>query len=220
MKQFLVGAATSNSGKTTFSLGVMRALTRRGLSVQPYKCGPDYIDTMLHKMACGRTSINLDTYMSSESHVRDLYRRYGSESDMRIVEGVMGLFDGYSKSNGSSAQMAMLLDLPVILVVNSQSVAYSVAPLIFGFRNFDARLQVAGVVFNNVASANHYAMLRDACADAGVDCLGYMSRNSALVIPDRHLGLDYSSSEGIEKMISAAADEVEAHVELDKLLEI
>ncbi len=219
MKGFLIGGATSNSGKTTFSLGIMRALSRRGLSVQPYKCGPDYIDSLLHKIACGNTSINLDSFMSSDAHIKEMFEKYGSTSDLRVVEGVMGLFDGYSKSQGSSAEIAKLLGLPVLLVVNSQSVAYSVAPLIYGFKNFDSSLNLAGVVFNNVASETHFSFLKDACVDAGVECLGYLKRNPKLVIPDRHLGLDYSHQDEIESMISSAADEVEVHVAIDKILD-
>ena len=156
---FLIGAATSNSGKTTFTMGLLRALRDRGLKVQPYKCGPDYIDTMFHEMASGRESVNLDTYMASDEHVKEVFQRYGEDADVRIVEGVMGLFDGYDKSKGSSAEIAMLLDIPVILVVNAKSVAYSVAPLVYGFKHFNPKLKIAGVVFNMVASENHYTFL-------------------------------------------------------------
>ena len=210
--RFLIGAATSNSGKTTFTMGLLRALRDRGLKVQPYKCGPDYIDTMFHEMASGRKSVNLDTYMASEEHVKEVFKRYGEDADVCIVEGVMGLFDGYDKSKGSSAEIAMLLDIPVILVVNAKSVAYSVAPLIYGFKHFNPKLKIAGVVFNMVASENHYTFLKQACEDAGVPCLGYMLRNRDLIIPGRHLGLTIEAKEETEELISLAAKEVEAHV--------
>ena len=213
---FLIGAATSNSGKTTFTMGLLRALRDRGLKVQPYKCGPDYIDTMFHEIASGRESVNLDTYMASEEHVKDVFQRYGEDADVRIVEGVMGLFDGYDKSKGSSAEIAMLLDIPVILVVNAKSVAYSVAPLIYGFKHFNPKLKIAGVVFNMVASENHFAFLKQACEDAGVPCLGYMLRNRDLIIPGRHLGLTIEAREETEELISLAAKEVEEHVLRDQ----
>ena len=209
---FLIGAATSNSGKTTFTMGLLRALRDRGLKVQPYKCGPDYIDTMFHEIASGRESVNLDTYMASEEHVKEVFQRYGEDADVRIVEGVMGLFDGYDKSKGSSAEIAMLLDIPVILVVNAKSVAYSVAPLIYGFKHFNPKLKIAGVVFNMVASENHYTFLKQACEDAGVPCLGYMLRNRELIIPGRHLGLTIEAREEAEELIRLAAKEVEEHV--------
>lgn len=134
--QFLIGAATSGSGKTTFTMGLLYALKSRGMNVQPFKCGPDYIDTQFHSVASGNISVNLDTWMSSERHVADLYGSYGKDADVCVIEGVMGLFDGYDKMKGSSADISRLLDIPVILVVNAKSVAYSVAPLIHGFSTY------------------------------------------------------------------------------------
>ena len=212
-QSFLIGAATSNSGKTTFTMGLLRALRDRGLKVQPYKCGPDYIDTMFHEIASGRESVNLDTYMASDEHVKEVFQRYGEDADVRIVEGVMGLFDGYDKSKGSSAEIAMLLDIPVILVVNAKSVAYSVAPLIYGFKHFNPKLKIAGVVFNMVASENHFSFLKQACEDAGVPCLGYMLRNRDLIIPGRHLGLTIEAREETEELIRLAAKEVVQHIQ-------
>lgn len=220
MKSFLIGAATSNSGKTTFTMGLLRALTNRGINVQPFKCGPDYIDTMFHKQASGNDSINLDTFMASENHIDELFHKFGEKTDVSVVEGVMGLFDGYDKSRGSSAEMAMLLDIPVILVVNAKSMAYSVAPLIYGFDNFDKRLKIGGVVFNNVASANHFDFLKTACEEAGAECLGYIARNPELNIPGRHLGLTIGDRENMESVISTAAKEVERNVDLNKILEL
>lgn len=217
--RFLIAAATSNSGKTTFTMGLLRALRNRGLLVQPFKCGPDYIDPMFHRMASGRESVNLDTFMSSEEHVSQLFAHYGNDADISIVEGVMGLYDGFDKSRGSSAEVAMLLDIPVVLVVNAKSVAYSVAPLIFGFKNFNPRLRLAGVVFNMVASESHYSFLKAACQDAGVPCLGYLQRNDKLVIPGRHLGLTIKASAEAEQLISIAAAEVERTVDVDYLVD-
>ena len=218
MKSFLIGAATSNSGKTTFTMGLLRALAKRGINVQPFKCGPDYIDTMFHKLASGNESVNLDTFMASGNHARELFHKFGDKAGVSVVEGVMGLFDGYDKSRGSSAEMAMLLDIPVILVVNAKSMAYSVAPLIYGFANFDKRLKIGGVVFNNVASANHFDFLKTACAEAGAECLGYMARNPELNVPGRHLGLTVGDRENMESVINIAAEEVERNVDLNKIL--
>ena len=222
MHQFLIGAAGSGSGKTTVTMGLLRALSRRGLKVQPYKCGPDYIDTMFHKLASGRESVNLDTFMSSADHVRSLYDHYGQDADVCIVEGVMGLYDGHDRWHGSSAEVAMTLDLPVVLVVSARSTAYSVAPLLYGFKHYEAPggspLDIIGVIFNQVASESHFAFLKAACEDAGLTCLGYLRRNEELVIPGRHLGLTISEQENMERLVSLAADEVAAHVDLDRLL--
>ena len=214
----LIGAASSGCGKTTFTMGLLRALSRRSLGVQPFKCGPDYIDPLYHRQAAGRESVNLDTFMASADHVRQLYAHYGSDADLRIIEGAMGLYDGYDAYRGSAAEVAMLLDVPVVLLVSARAVAYSVAPLIYGFRCFSPQLRLAGVVFNFVASDRQYATLRQACEDAGADCLGYLGRNNDLVIPSRHLGLTIEEQRQTERLIDRAADEVEAHVDLDRLL--
>ena len=168
--QFIIGAASSGSGKTTFTMGLLRALTHRGMKVQPYKCGPDYIDTQFHTLASGNVSVNLDTWLASERHVRSLYHSYGKAADVCVVEGVMGLYDGYSGMKGSSAAMAALLDIPVILLVNARSTAYSVAPLISGFARFSPDVRIAGVVFNQVSSLSHYEYLKEACRDIGMEC--------------------------------------------------
>lgn len=220
MKSFLIGAASSNSGKTTFTMGLLRALTRRGLGVQPFKCGPDYIDTMFHRIASGRESVNIDTFMASARHAGELFRKYAEGADVCIVEGVMGLFDGYDGWHGSCAEIAVELQLPVVLVVNARSTAYSVAPVIYGFRNFNRNVNIAGVVFNNVASEKHFGFLASACRDAGVECLGYMARNSQLAIPGRHLGLTVTERENMDRIIDIAAGEIEEHVDIDKILSL
>ena len=202
MIRILVGAATSGSGKTTFTMGLLRALTRRGLRVQPFKCGPDYIDTQFHSIAAGAESVNLDTWMASGQHVREVFARYSAGADAAVIEGVMGLFDGYDRMRGSSAEIAALLDVPVLLVVNARSTAYSVAALLHGFRSFRPDVRIAGVVFNQVASESHYAFLRDAAADAGVRSLGWIPRTEGIEVPSRHLGLTI----GLEQEISALAD--------------
>ena len=162
MIQLLIGAATSGSGKTTFTMGLLRALSRRGLRVQPFKCGPDYIDTQFHSIAAGRESVNLDTWMASPEHVRQVYAHYSEGADAAVIEGVMGLFDGYDRMRGSSAEIAALLDVPVVLVVNARSTAYSVAALLHGMKTFRPDVRIAGVVFNQVASESHYSFLKAA----------------------------------------------------------
>ncbi|WP_304680676.1 cobyrinate a,c-diamide synthase [uncultured Duncaniella sp.] len=217
---FLIAAASSGSGKTTLSLGLMNALSRRGMTVQPFKCGPDYIDTQYHSLATGRSSINLDLFMSTEKHVKEIYSRYGADSDVNIVEGVMGMFDGYERMAGSSAELAEKLNIPVILLVNAASTAFSVAATIYGFIRFRKNVKVVGVIFNRVASENHYAFLKDACAETGVPSLGYIRKNDALKTPSRHLGLSLDSVTEIERFINAAAEEVERNIDIETLLSL
>lgn len=222
MNKILIAATNSNCGKTTFTMGLLRALKRRGLRVQPFKCGPDYIDPMFHRQASGEDSVNLDLVMSSEHHVEQLFSHYGKEADICVVEGVMGFYDGRERWHGSTAEVARLLHLPVVLLVNARSAAYSIAPLLYGYKHFSPWQdgpEIAGVIFNMVGSERHYDMLRQACEDVGVKCLGYLQRNEMLQIPSRHLGLSTDEIQRLETLIEAAADEIEQHVKIDLLCE-
>lgn len=210
----LVGAATSGCGKTTFTMGLLQALRRRGLCVQPFKCGPDYIDTKFHERVCGRPSINLDTFMASPEHVRELFAQYGQKADVCVVEGMMGLFDGYDRDHGSSAEIAQTLDIPVVLVVDAKSAAYSTAALLQGFLHFREHLRIAGVVFNRVGSAKHLRMLQQVCDDLQLTCFGYLPKTQTLEQGSRYLGLDFSEPSETD----ALATLVEQHVDIDALL--
>ena len=189
---FLIAAPNSGSGKTTIARGLMALFIRKGYKVQPFKCGPDYIDTKFHAAVCGRPSINLDTFMATPEHVRELFLRYGADADVCVVEGMMGLFDGYDRDKGSSAEIARVLDLPVVLVVDAKSAAYSMAALISGFINFREDVRISGVIFNRVGSARHFAMLQQVCDDLGVACYGYLPKKAELEQGSRYLGLDFS----------------------------
>lgn len=218
--QMLIAATNSGCGKTTFTLGLLRALSRRGLSVASFKCGPDYIDPKFHSLASGRDSLNLDLYMMSSDHVKTTYLEHTSEADACVVEGVMGLFDGSEKMNGSSAEVAMLLDIPVVLLVNAASSAYSVGAIIYGYKHWKPGVRIAGVVFNRVASENHYSFLRDAARDAGVDTLGYIPKTQSLDVPSRHLGLSLEELAQLDYFPDQVADLIEKYVDVDKLLEL
>lgn len=216
--QLLIAATNSGCGKTTFTLGLMRLLRRRGLTVAGFKCGPDYIDPKYHELASGCPSINLDLYMMSREHVRAVYQRYGHGSDVCVVEGVMGLFDGSQRMSGSSAELAQELDIPVVLLVNAASSAYSVGAIIYGYKNWKPNIRIAGVVFNRVASANHYSFLVDAARDAGVEVLGYIPKTEALAVPSRHLGLSLEELERLDVFPDVVADLLEQYVDVDRLL--
>ena len=217
---FLLAAPSSGSGKTTLTLGLLRALKNRGLRVQPFKCGPDYIDTLHHTTAAGLQSINLDTFMASEQHVVEVYAQYAGSADVAVTEGVMGLFDGSDRMQGSSAAIAELLNSPVVLVINAKAMAYSVAPLLYGFKNFYKGINLVGAIFNFVSTESHYRFLKEACADVGVEALGYFPSNPAFAIPSRHLGLHISDETHYETIIQAIAEAIPKTIDIDRLLEI
>ena len=189
---FFIAAPMSGSGKTTIARGLMALFTKKGYRVQPFKCGPDYIDTKFHSSVCGRPSVNLDTFMATPEHVRALFARYGADADVCIVEGMMGLFDGYDRECGSSYEIARELGLPIVLVVDARSAAYSMAALLSGFLRFRADARFVGVIYNKVGSEHHFQMLRQVCDDLGIPCLGYLPKNTSLEQGSRYLGLDFS----------------------------
>ena len=191
---FMIAAPSSGSGKTTIARGLMALMTQKGYKVQPFKCGPDYIDTKFHETVCHRPSINLDTFMASKEHVQELFARYGEDADVCIVEGMMGLFDGYDRDRGSSAEIAATLGIPVVLVVDAKSAAYSVAPLLSGFINFRKDVHIAGVIYNKVGSERHFKMLQQVCDDLGIECFGYLPKDASLEQGSRYLGLDFSKT--------------------------
>ena len=213
---FLIAAPMSGSGKTTIARGLMALMTQKGMKVQPFKCGPDYIDTKFHEAVCGRPSVNLDTYMATPEHVRELFERYGKAADVCVVEGMMGLFDGYDRERGSSYEIARVLDIPVVLVVDAKSAAYSMAALLSGFINFRKDVRIAGVIFNKVGSKRHFAMLQQVCTDLGVECLGYLPKDASLEQGSRYLGLDFSEQPETQKLITL----LEAHVDWRALMEL
>ncbi|WP_304287356.1 cobyrinate a,c-diamide synthase [Porphyromonas uenonis] len=220
LPSLLIAAPLSESGKSTLTMGLLRAYTRRGLATQAFKCGPDYVDPKLHSVATGRPAVNLDLFMYGAERVQALYGHYSQDAQAVIVEGVMGLFDGYDRDKGSAADIARLLDLPVVLVVTPRSMAYTVAPLLYGLQHFDPRVQIAGVIFNKVSSERHLTYLTQAAADAGVPVLGSLPRVDDIAIPSRYLGLDVDDLAQIDRYADQVADLLEQHLDIDRLLAI
>jgi len=214
--KFMIAAPASGSGKTTVSRGLMAVYTRKGYKVQPFKCGPDYIDTKFHTAVCHRPSVNLDTFMATPEHVCDIFRQYSADADLCIVEAMMGLFDGYDRDKGSSAEIARVLDLPIVLVVDARSSAYSMAALLYGFINFNRNIRIAGVIFNKTGSKRHCDMLQQVCDDLKIECYGFISKNDNLAQSSRYLGLDFSETANID----AVASELENSIQWQKLLEL
>jgi cobyrinic acid a,c-diamide synthase len=204
----------------------MAGLRRRGLTVQPFKCGPDFLDTGHHTRICGRTARNLDTWMLSVEANRRVLRNAARGADVVVAEGMMGLFDGKSGNTeiGSSAEVAKLLRLPVVLVVDASKSARSVAAVVLGFELFDAELQLAGVILNRIASERHYEMLRDAIeASCKTRILGWLPLEPTIAIPERHLGLHGATERAAdeqESAIDALASLAEKHLDLDGLLDL
>lgn len=205
---FMIAAPASGSGKTTIARGLMALFSSKGMRVQPFKCGPDYIDTKFHELVCGRPSINLDTFMASGQHVQELFAHYGGQADLCIVEGMMGLFDGYDRDRGSSAEIARTLGLPVILVVDAKRSAYSLAALLSGFMHFRKEVDIRGVIFNRVGSKRHEGMLRQVCEDVGLECFGFLPVHHDLEQGSRYLGLDFSEMPEAQTLVQLLEEKV------------
>lgn len=222
MKGIIIAAPQSGSGKTTVSLGIMAALTRRGMKVAAFKAGPDFIDPGYHRLVTGRPSVNLDGWICPPEFVLQTYCHHASQADIAVVEGVMGLFDGLGASSqeGSTAQIARITGAPVVLVVNARGMAASIVPLVAGFMKFDASVKIAGVIFNNVGSDNHVGLLTEAlknsCPDLPV--LGSLPREEKLEIPSRHLGLVTAEDNPLsEEYTGRLADLIERNINLELL---
>ncbi len=217
----LIAAPRSGAGKTVITLGLLRALRRAGVAVQPYKCGPDYIDTGYHQLASGRTAYNLDSWAMERPMLHAL-AAHARDADIAIAEGVMGLFDGAAAAgasgHGSSADIAAALGWPVLLVIDASGQSQSAAALVQGFRSFRADVRVAGVILNRVGSTRHEALIREAMTHIAMPVLGAIPRCAALSLPERHLGLVQAhEQEDADRIIDAIADRVTADVDLPAL---
>ncbi len=216
MTRGLVVAATrSGAGKTTIALGLMRALVRRGLTVQPYKCGPDYIDPAFHEAATGRPSFSLDAWAMQPQTLLDMAARH--PADIAIAEGVMGLFDG-AGGRGSTADVAAHLGWPVVLVLDVSGQTETAAALAAGCANYRDDLGIAGVILNRVASERHLSMIAPAFDRIGMKLFGAVMRDPALVLPERHLGLvQAAETVELDARLDRFADAVEGAVSLDAI---
>ncbi len=211
----IIAAPASGSGKTTLTLGLLRALARRGEPVRGAKSGPDYIDPRFHAAACGVECLNLDAWAMSAAEIRARAAGPG----LLLIEGAMGLFDGAPPDGrGASADLARILGLPVVLAVDAARMAQSVAPLVAGFARFDAAVEIAGVLLNRVGSPRHEEMLRRALAPLGLPVLGALPREPRLAHPSRHLGLVQAGERAdLEAFLDSAAEVVAAAVDLKAL---
>jgi cobyrinic acid a,c-diamide synthase len=219
----VMAAAHSGAGKTTLTMGLLRALSRRGAAVQPFKCGPDYIDPAFHAIAAGRPSYNLDTWAMTAATLGDLVRRHASDADVAIVEGVMGLFDGAAaqgrSARGSTADLAALLGWPVVLVLDVAGQAETAAAVAAGCARYRDDVAMAGVILNRVGSPRHAALIAPALERVGLRLFGGISSDSRFALPERHLGLVQAGEmPDLERTLDFLADTVEQSVDLGAIL--
>lgn len=216
MPGLILSAPASGSGKTTVALGLLRALTSRGVAVRGAKSGPDYIDPRFHEAACGASCVNLDAWAMAPGRLASLAAGPG----LLLIEGAMGLFDGAPPDGcGATADLARTLDLPVVLIVDGARMAGSVAPLVAGFARHDPRVRLVGVILNRVGSARHEAMLRRALEPLHIPVLGALPRAKTLAHPSRHLGLVQAAERtDLEAYLDQVAETVETHLEIPQLV--
>ncbi len=223
MHRFLISAAHKSSGKTTLSLGLAAALRSRGLAVQTFKKGPDYIDPIWLGLAAGRPCRNLDFYLQPHDELVDTFARHGADADVALVEGNKGLYDGLDLAgSNSNAALAELLGLPVVLVLDARGMTRGIAPLILGYQAFDRNIRIAGVILNRLGGTRHEAKLRAVIEHyTDVPVLGAVLDNPALAIVERHLGLmPANEAAAAEARIAAIAQAVSAQVDIERLLQV
>jgi cobyrinic acid a,c-diamide synthase len=221
--RLVVAGVSSGVGKTTVATGLLAALTRRGLRAAGAKVGPDFIDPSYHALACGRPPRNLDPWRCGVEAIAPLAARAGVGADVLVVEGVMGLFDGaVDNTPSSTADVAALLDAPVLLVIDASAMSASVAAMVRGFRDHDERVHVAGVVLNQVGSPGHEALLREALVPLGVPVVGCLHRDDAFLWRDRHLGLVpvAEHADDVRRSLDLLAERVTESFDLDAVLAI
>lgn len=218
----VVAGTSSSAGKTTVSCGLIGALRARGLRVQGFKVGPDYIDPSYHALASGRPGRNLDAFLSGPELIAPLFLHGARGADIAVIEGVMGLFDGASGHGelASTAHVAKLLRAPVLIVVDGSAMARSAAAVVHGFRSFDPELELAGVILNRLGSDHHEQLLREAIEPLGVPVLGALRRDDRISAPERHLGLVPAGERDAEtrRALATLTRAIDEHVDLDAVL--
>lgn len=223
MARLFISAAHKSSGKTTLTLGLCRALRNRGVAVQPFKKGPDYIDPIWHGLAAGQPSYNLDFHMMGREEIVALFSRHARRAEISLIEGNKGLYDGMDlEGSNSNAALAKLLYTPVVLVLDAQGMTRGVAPLLLGYQAFDPEVQIAGVILNKVGGPRHEGKLRAVIERyTDVKVLGAVRTDARLAIAERHLGLmPGNETEAAEERIEAIAAQIASQVDLDAVLDL
>ena len=221
--RFVIAGTNSGCGKTTITSALISALKKRGMQVQPFKMGPDYIDTMFHSFIAECDGRNIDSFLFDDDTFRYIFQKNSEEADIAVCEGVMGMYDGIGKtSNSSTAEMSKIIDAPVIMVVNAKGMAVSAAAMVKGFIEFDKTVNVCGVILNNVKSETQYVFLKSIIEEhTDTEVLGYLQENEKIKIGSRHLGLITAREVSrLEKKMDILADEAERTIDIDRILEI
>lgn len=223
MKSFVLAGTGSGVGKTIIATGLMAALTEAGYNVQPFKVGPDYIDPGFHNLVTENKSRNLDSYFLSSTGVREVFFHQARKADISIIEGVMGLFDGKGRQGiGSTAQIAKILQVPVILIIDAKKLAQSGAAMACGYQNYDPDLKVKGVILNKIGSKGHYQLVKTAIEEnSSLEVVGYLPFEKGLELPERHLGLvPVQESQKLTEFYSHLVERINTYLDLDKLREL
>ena len=224
MRKIMIAGTSSGVGKTTISLGIMRALTKRNLKAQPYKVGPDYIDPSFHTFITGRDSRNLDSYMLDDEKIKYIVNTASKDADISVIEGVMGLYDGFGTDidNCSSSYTSKITKTPVILVINGKAMAASAAATVLGYINLDKNVNIIGVIANNVKTESHFNIIKESVKKyCGLEVFGYFPPNDKFVLESRHLGLvPMDEVEKLSEKFSSLADEIEKYIDIDRIIEL
>ena len=217
--RIVIAATQSGSGKTTIVTGLLAALKEKGLKVQSYKVGPDYIDPGYHEIASGRPGHNLDTWLVTEEKLAEIFARTVDDADIAIIEGVMGLYDGGKNGISSTASVAKLLDAPVLLVINAKSMGESAAALALGFKQYDPTVNIAGVILNRLGSPTHRQMIEEALERLDIPVFGAVGRNDKMNMPERHLGLlPVQENNSEAEVVAEIGRTVGASVDIEKII--
>lgn len=223
-RRIVIAGTGSGAGKTTVTIGLMAALQKRGHVVQGFKCGPDYIDPTYHTAVTKRASRNLDSFMLSHDAVREIFVRGSEGADISIIEGVMGMYDGKEPTSdkGSTAEISILTDSPVLLVVNCQSMARSAAAIVKGFQLLNPEANIVGVIANKTGSEGHYKIVKAAIEqECAIPVVGYLKREESMEIPERHLGLVPSVERGeLDPLFARLAELIEQTVDIEQIWEL
>ncbi len=221
--RFVIAGTNSGCGKTTITSALISAIKKRGLKIQPFKIGPDYIDTMFHSFIAECDGRNLDSFLFDEETLKYIFAKNCRKSDIAICEGVMGMYDGMGKtSKGSTSDVSKIIKAPVIMVVNAKGMSVSIVPIIKGFLDFDKYTDIRGVILNNVKSKTQYMFLKNIIEEhIDIEVLGYFEENKDVKLGNRHLGLVTAGEiEKLEEKMDILADMAEETVNIDRIIEI
>ena len=218
--RIVIAATQSGSGKTTIVTGLLSALRAKGLLVQSFKIGPDYIDPGYHELASGQPGHNLDSWLVPTERLRDIFVHSAGRADIAVIEGVMGLYDGGREGVSSTAEIAKLLKAPVLLVIDAKSMGASAAAIARGFRDYDSEVRFAGVLLNRLGSPTHEAMIAEAMEKQGIPVFGALRRNDALKMPERHLGLLPVTENAEKEIVESIGQAVASQVQMEEIIRL